>query len=299
MKRCPTCNRTFTDSHLSFCLDDGTPLVAVAEPADEITVVSPSTGQTQNNPPPTESYPPGDWTSPDYLPPGSPRPSENIAKRRVWPWVAGIFGVLLIAFVGLGIAAFIYLPRILSERTSNSNRNVEPANSNANSNANANTNSNVNANVGQVNTNSAANASNANVAPEDENLNANPDGSGAPTDHADVLTTLSDLEHDWTVANINADKKALGRILADDYVSTVNGRTVGKVEYINTIQRDTTTQDWKFEDLKLDLKGTRATLSGLVTFSTADQEAKFRFVDKFVWRDGRWQATGSEITRVS
>ena len=35
MKRCPTCNRTYTDESLLFCADDGTQLVseaALAEP---------------------------------------------------------------------------------------------------------------------------------------------------------------------------------------------------------------------------------------------------------------------------
>lgn len=205
----------------------------------------------------------------------------------MWPWVLGIFGVVLIAFVGLGVAAFIYLPRLISERTATSNPNNNRSSGNSNS------------NVERGNNNSVATKPNTNASPDEKNLNPNSDSTGAPTDHANVLVTLTDLEHDWTVANINADKKSLERILADDYVSTVNGRSIGKVEYINTIQRDTTTQDWKFEDLKLDLKGTRATLTGVVKFTTGNQEAKFRFVDKFVWRDGRWQATGSELSQVS
>ena len=35
-----------------------------------------------------------------------------------------------------------------------------------------------------------------------------------------VLAQLKNLEHEWTVANINADKKQLDKILADDYVGT-------------------------------------------------------------------------------
>src|SRR2546423_15006036 len=31
MKRCPTCNRTYTDDALSFCLDDGGPLLTVSD----------------------------------------------------------------------------------------------------------------------------------------------------------------------------------------------------------------------------------------------------------------------------
>ena len=32
MKRCPTCNRTYTDLSLNFCLEDGTPLATDATP---------------------------------------------------------------------------------------------------------------------------------------------------------------------------------------------------------------------------------------------------------------------------
>jgi len=28
-----------------------------------------------------------------------------------------------------------------------------------------------------------------------------------------------------------------------------------------------------------------------------EDDLKFEFLDKFVWRDGRWQATGSEVKR--
>ena len=28
MKRCPSCNRTYTDVSLNFCLEDGTPLIS-------------------------------------------------------------------------------------------------------------------------------------------------------------------------------------------------------------------------------------------------------------------------------
>src|SRR5215212_2739006 len=32
MKRCPSCNRTYTDLSLNFCLEDGTPLTVDAPP---------------------------------------------------------------------------------------------------------------------------------------------------------------------------------------------------------------------------------------------------------------------------
>ena len=107
---------------------------------------------------------------------------------------------------------------------------------------------------------------------------------------------LTDLEHEWTVANINADKKKLDRILADDYVGiSGDGKTQGKAEYLRTIERDTTIQKWDFEDLKVSLIGDRATLSGIIRLQLRDREVAYRFTDKFVWRDGRWQATRSEV----
>jgi predicted heme/steroid binding protein len=38
-------------------------------------------------------------------------------------------------------------------------------------------------------------------------------------------------------------------------------------------------------------------LSGKVTFVIQNQAEVYDFTDKFVWRDGRWQATGSTVTR--
>jgi len=50
--------------------------------------------------------------------------------------------------------------------------------------------------------------------------------------------------------------------------------------------------------LKLNLIGDRATLSGKIKYELKDEDdLKFEFLDKFVWRDGRWQATGSEVKR--
>jgi hypothetical protein len=100
------------------------------------------------------------------------------------------------------------------------------------------------------------------------------------------------------VTNINADKKALDRILADDYVGLTEGRAQGKSEYIETIKRDTTIEKWDFQDLKVKLSGDRATLTGILNLVVNGQQVHFRFTDKFVWRDGRWLATGSVVSEL-
>ena len=258
MKRCPTCNRTFIDRNLTFCVEDGTPLIPVDGP-DEETVVSPhvrAAGQSSPASPPV------------YEPPGRYAPGSAPGKnRKVWPWIVGLLAVFLLVVGGVVIAVVILMPRIAQRSgVANTNRN---ANLKSTENGNRST-------------------------PARESVE-----SSAPTDGAAVLSALTELEHEWTVANINADKSELNRILADDYVgTTLDGKTQGKAEYLRTIERDTTIQKWEFDDLEVDLLGDRATLTGVIRFELPDGEREFRFVDKFVWRDSRWQATSSVVTPV-
>ena len=264
MKRCPTCNKTFTDQSLSYCIDDGTPLVPFPED-DETTKFGRGNEDSR-------------WNPPAYQPPAYVGP-EGTTKRKTWPWVVGIIGVLLLFLAGLTVAAVVLIPRI-----------VKKANPIVVSNSNSNTNTNNSVNN---NTNSATE-----TIPE---TNSNSEvSSPAPTDKDIVLAQLRDLENEWTVANSNADKKKLAQLLADDNVgpSATDGKMQGKAEYINTIERDTNIQKWDFEDLRLTLRGDRATLLGKVRFQLRDREVVYDFVDRFVWRDSRWQATGSEVTPV-
>ncbi len=277
MKSCPTCNQTFTDPNLSFCIDDGTPLVPVAVPEDEVTVVSPSGGH--ESVPRTEVYKPRDWQAPDYQPPGFQHATAAPSSKKKWPWVVGLLALLVIGVIGIGIAGAILLPKMMR------------AASNKNS---------SNSNVRRSGNPDSNRASNAPLSPS-ENTGTpvgDDDATPPPTDKDVVLAALTDLEHEWTVANINADKKKLNRILADDYVGNSDGKNQGKAEYLRTIERDTTIQKWNFEDLKVNLMGDRATLDGVLRLQVSDQEAAFRFTDKFVWRGGRWQAVGSDVSRI-
>jgi ketosteroid isomerase-like protein len=300
MKRCPTCNRAFSDPDLSFCLDDGTPLIKAGTPEydSEATLISPS----PQNPAGTPDHDaeqrqnaPSDWKGPVYRPPGQFQHSPSRAKRRVWPWVVGILALLFLVIGGLGIVAAIYLPNMMkAAQSSNQNSANSNANTASNKNTNWDSNSNTNANSSIANANANANAnSNSNA-----NLSA---GAPAPTDQDQVLSDLTDLENEWTAANVNADKKKLARILADDYVSTSSdGSMHGKADYLRDIKADPTIKHWDFEDLKLTLKGDRATLKGTVRLERQGngEDEALRFTDKFVWRDERWQAVGSEVSSV-
>ena len=277
MKRCPTCKKTFTEEHLSFCVDDGTPLVTVDPPDDEATVVR-SAEEISSEP----SGVSGGRASDPYQPPSSyiPPGSYGEPKRKAWPWVLGIFALLFVVLIGIGIAAAVLVPRM-----------IRASNTNTNFNANVERHNNLNGNL---------NSTNSNLAEANANNSTDEDSTPPPTDEVQVLSALTDLEHEWTVANINADKKKLDHILADDYVGVTDGRTEGKSEYIRTIQRDTLIQKWNFENLKVKLSSDRATLTGTLRVEVKNEQgqiqpAAFQFTDKFVWRDGRWQATSSEV----
>ena len=263
---------------------------AADSPADEATVVRPSSGSDSGSP---GAYGAASENVPVYQPPGTsapPGPGQP-GKRRVWPWILGLLVIVLVIFGGLGIAAVMLVPNMI--RGSNTNT--------ANLNANAAKRNNRDPNTGD--SNSAGNA-NSVYRNENENDNLAADDTTPPTNEQEVLSDLTDLEHDWTVANINADKKKLDRILADDYVGTLpDGKQQGKAEYLRTATRDTAIQKWNFENLKVSLRGDRATLTGILQVEIKDERGRdqsvaFRFIDKFVWRDGRWQATGSEVNLV-
>ena len=280
MKRCPTCNKTYTEEHLSFCIDDGTPLTDVVEEDESTVVDARNSGQGDNQ----ERR--DDWNAVAYKPPQAYVPPGGSAKGgRVWPWVLGVVSVLVLGLMGLAIAAILLVPRMIQS----ANRQAPPA-------SNENLGNNQNQDSDSAKSADSETNKNANTKTESEpdKLNTPP-----PANKEQVLAQLTDLENEWTMANINADKKKLDRILADDFVGQTQERgTEGKAEYLRTIERDTTVQKWEFDGLQVALHGDRATLMGRLKLHTDQGEDTYRFTDRFVWRDGRWQATGSEVEPV-
>lgn len=97
MKRCPQCNHVYTDD-LSFCLSDGTPLLALLEDQDQATVV-----RSANR--------------------GA---AAATSGGGLWLKVLAVLAVLFFGFVVLaGIAAWVFWPRSTDTNTNtgnNSNR---------------------------------------------------------------------------------------------------------------------------------------------------------------------------------
>ena len=132
MKRCPTCQRTYTDASLNFCLEDGTPLLSEAAqarpPAETYHPPAPLLNQLD----PTAQ--PRQWSPMPAMPP-------QRKSNAVW-WVLG--GIVAVGIVAVGALVMILA---LASMGSNSNGNENLRNANL---RNTNRNSNANANVANV-----------------------------------------------------------------------------------------------------------------------------------------------------
>ena len=158
MKRCPSCNRTYTDPSLNFCLEDGSPLVVDAAPGSDPRAASGYPTSRDRTPLPTQAYQPqhapllnqveASAQPRQWSPMGGPAPRKK--SNAIW-WVLGGVGVATIIVIG----AAIMILALASLGDSNENTNT-----NANTNRNSNTrtvNRNTNTNSSVTNVNSSAN----------------------------------------------------------------------------------------------------------------------------------------------
>ena len=151
MKRCPSCNQTYTDEALNFCLEDGTPLV-VDPPATPVNAATVPMTPRYTDPPPTQIYQPNTsptaqpWPQtqptpyqpqPQYSPLPPPRRQRSSA---VW-WILG--GLAVVTVLGIGIAVILIAVASISS-DSNNNRSSNVNNRNGNANRLSNTNSSNN-----------------------------------------------------------------------------------------------------------------------------------------------------------
>jgi hypothetical protein len=273
-KRCPTCNRSFDDETLSFCLEDGTPLVSdsAGRANSQETLVSPSPSAAptmMGASPPAQNYGqlPGKATISAaqadipglqaYLPP--PR------QRSKWPWVIAILAIVLIVIGGIVVAAIFVPPMLQKSGTGNrpAPTPVRPA-----------------ATPAWTSTPSASPAAEADDVPDDED---------------EVLSQLTKLEEEWTQANVKGDKQALERILADEYVG--GPTTHSKRAYIDNLTPDASIKSWELSDLTVNQDGDRATVNGTLKDETEKGTEVYEFTDKFIWRDHRWQAVASNAVQ--
>ncbi len=120
MNRCPTCNRTFDDDTLSFCLEDGTPLArdSAGRADSQKTLVSPLPSlprpETRSNLHPTQAYEQLSGKATMNVAQFNAPPAQAFTpppkQRRTWVWVVGSLAILLVLIGGIVIAALVIPP---------------------------------------------------------------------------------------------------------------------------------------------------------------------------------------------
>jgi len=178
MKKCPSCNRTFTDDALSFCLNDGSPLLSVggetAPPSYDPGATIQYNPARDTNPPPPPSYTPAQPPGYQAQPPAwSPMPQAGGVqgappkkKSKGIYWIIGIIAAVVVLGIG-GIILVVVLVGMSDSNTNNGNTNNSNTTANKNSNANANNSNAGNSNANESNTNANANTSKVYVAQDD------------------------------------------------------------------------------------------------------------------------------------
>jgi len=120
-----------------------------------------------------------------------------------------------------------------------------------------------------------------------------------------VPPDLAAAAHAYDEAQIHADRAALERLVADDYV-LVNG--AGVVQSKADLIRDYVTPGFKLDPFTIEepvekVHGDVALLGGRVNMTGTDGGQRFalmvRFVDTWAKRDGQWRAVYSQVTRVA
>jgi YARHG domain len=171
MKRCPTCQRTYNDDSLRFCLQDGATLVSVSDasrPYDSDATLVNAIAPDSRRDTPTEVFNPRVApTIPSPKPAADTTPQQRMptahATQGVAPIAAAtpnraltagviVIAVLLLALVGIGVALLLQRGSSDSDRAivTNADNKNGSANRNENTNANSNANTNVNSNASPV-----------------------------------------------------------------------------------------------------------------------------------------------------
>jgi ketosteroid isomerase-like protein len=319
MKRCPTCNRTYTDETLRFCLEDGAALVRDVEgfvPDPEATVVREASHGPRDvlGPPPTEllgqrgaktiAVANSGLTAP------TARPTETYGERERAPVpkprstamvviVSVVCTILLLSLGALGV--FLYLKnRGDAEQARAGNTEVNrPAN-------NANTQSSGN----NTQSNTQNNAQNGNRT----NVNGNsrstptpaPSPTAAPVDVAAVAGQVTSALNGWAAATTARDINAHMNYYADTLDTYYNAKNVGSSRVRTDRARAFNTyssMDVQLSNIRVtpDPSGQRATATFDKTWTFEGDKYSNGSVQQLVTlakTGGRWRITGEKDLQV-
>jgi nitrate reductase NapE component len=118
MKRCPKCNRQYTDDSLRFCLEDGNPLTAITRGGEPPpTEILPRVPETQKMSAPT---------IPSYLGPDHARMTPSESRQSNPILTAGVIAIALLLLVLVGIVGYFVLRQSGPSESAKTNPSISP-----------------------------------------------------------------------------------------------------------------------------------------------------------------------------
>jgi ketosteroid isomerase-like protein len=318
MKRCLTCQRTYTDDTLRFCLQDGAVLVTETQgsavPDPEATLVSEARQGSRNEGPPTEVLSPrGAQTiavqNPSQTAPPQSYPSEIQGRRDTTPTakprntvmivVVSVIGTILLLSLG-AVGFFAYLKnRGDAERARIVNAEDNRAANNANTQAN-NTTNNINRASANANVNANANA-NTRPSPTPA-LSPTP----APVDSVAVASQVTSTLNGWAAATTARNLNAHMNYYADTLDTYYNAKAISSAKVRTDRERAFnaySSMDVQLSNIRVtpDATGQRATVTFDKTWTFEGDKYSNGSVQQLVTLEkqgGRWRITGEKDLRI-
>lgn len=113
---------------------------------------------------------------------------------------------------------------------------------------------------------------------------------------------LEELNSIWLKAYETRDRKALGSVLADDFIGLYGETALSRQEMLDRLAtRPSTKVSW--EKLRIHVSGDAALVTAISTITTTregkETSARFNYVDVYSRRNGEWRAIAAHVTRLA
>jgi len=124
-------------------------------------------------------------------------------------------------------------------------------------------------------------------------------------DKQSVEQILTQIEHEWSEADVHRDAAALDKILAEDWIGIdFEGTVLTKPQALKGIRSDSgSLESTVLRDMTVRVYGNTAVVTGSDTekgeYHGQDSSGKYLWTDVFVRRKGRWQAVSSQSTKLT
>ena len=116
---------------------------------------------------------------------------------------------------------------------------------------------------------------------------------------------LKQLVREWADAAVHGDLARLDKIKAENFRGSADGQSFDKKMFREAVKSGALKiAAWTIEDVKVEIRGSAATVSGRSVLTNAvfmgkDYSGEYEWTDRFVrQKDGTWRAVTSQAKRV-